>query len=552
MPAERFVTEESGPSRSRVYLLWVLPVVFLVGVWLWLVLSDGGYPARNWAFPALAVGVAGIAGASLLGYPRRPRQLSIVVLALFTAYSVWVFASNLWAGDTSRSWPASGRTFLYLLVLALALAYFTTTHGRTAFKYLLMAAPFVLLVVVIWRLWSARVLAGLFIGNRLGFPVGRPDETAALFLVSFWPLMWLAAGPREPAPIRGAALGLATGMVGLAILTQSRGAAWSLGISVVLMFALSPGRLRLLFYLVVPSLLMVYAFPHLNRYWTQDPAIASGGLAARTLTIAVLAGGFIGMIVALLEDWVKVSRRMKFIFGCILLLACAAALVYGSLTFAKDAGGPVTWFGDAWQRLASEPAAENAASDTTTGPLATRGDVWKASWQEFEHRLVIGSGEDARAAEVSLPAGPQAGSLALRILSDTGVVGAFFVFAAILLSVVGILWPRTAVALRRTGRGGGDVLEYGWQMALLGALAYWFAQTNLNQLWQIPAVTVPAVLMLAAAMASSGAPAGVLWPRLGGSVRPEGPLSQTFRIGLLVVSAALVILTVSAYFLDRV
>jgi hypothetical protein len=106
-------------------------------------------------------------------------------------------------------------------------------------------------------------------------------------------------------------LGLATGLLGLAVMTQSRGAAWSMAVTLVLMFALCPGRLRLLFYLVVPGFLMVYAVPQLSQYWTLGPETLEGAMAARVLTVVVIAAGFIGMILALLEGWIRVSRRMK-------------------------------------------------------------------------------------------------------------------------------------------------------------------------------------------------------------------------------------------------
>jgi hypothetical protein len=189
MPADRSVSDDSGPSGVRAYVLRALPIAFLVGIWLWLVFSAGGYTARDWAFPALAAGILGVAAASLLAYPRRPRQLSLAVLALFSAYALWVFASNLWGASSSRTWIASGRTFTYLLVLALGLAFFTSSRARASFKYLLMAASMVLLVVCIWRLWSASDLTQLFPANRFAYPIGHPDTVAALFLVPFWPLV---------------------------------------------------------------------------------------------------------------------------------------------------------------------------------------------------------------------------------------------------------------------------------------------------------------------------------------------------------------------------
>ena len=81
--------------------------------------------------------------------------------------------------------------------------------------------------------------------------------------------MWLAAGPAERAPVRGVALGLATGLVALAVMTQSRAAIYSLIVTLVIVFVISPIRLRTLLYLIVPGLLLTYAFPLLDRYWLE-------------------------------------------------------------------------------------------------------------------------------------------------------------------------------------------------------------------------------------------------------------------------------------------
>ena len=102
-----------------------------------------------------------------------------------------------------------------------------------------------------------------------------------------------------------------------------------------------------------------------------------------------------------------------------------------------------------------------------------------------------------------------------------------------------------------------------------------------------------AVLLLAAAVSATDGRAGTLWPRLGarlrrrpdgraddgeadredadddripatrgarrketrrrflrGRLRPDGPLSEVFRVGLIVSSAAVVILAASAYLLE--
>jgi len=542
--------EEGGPRSGAP--IWAAPFVVLIGVWLWLAFSSGGYVARLWLAPALALGLFGLVVALCIAYPRRPRQLSLAVLAFFGAYSLWVALSALWAESTTRVWMESGRTFGYLLVLALALVFFTDPGARRVFRYLLIAGAFVLLIICIWRLWATDDLARLFFVKRLAYPTSYPNNAAALFLVAFWPLMWLAAGPEERAPVRGVALGVATGLLGLAIMTQSRGAIWSLAISLVLMFALSPHRLRLLFYLLVPALLMIYEFPSLNRYWLEGPEMVGGGPGARTLVVAAITAAFIGMILALLERWVRVSGRMKAIFGTIVLAVVVAGGIYGAVALTSDIGGPFSWVSQTWRQFTADAATgtverseAQGASRFTTVSSGGRVNIWKVAWRQFEASPVLGAGGDNfvfqydRLRTLANYKPQQAHSIELQILGDTGVVGGIFAFGGILLALGGVLWPRCTAGWRgaretwlrrrkgpRDGetagadprmcnpRWGSDPKAYGWEMALLTGAAFWFIHASVDWLWQMPGVSIAALLLLAGAVAGVDARAGVMWPRL--------------------------------------
>ena len=511
------------------------------------------------------MGLFGLVVSLLAAYPRRPRQLALVVLALFASYAVWIALSALWAESTTRVWLETGRTFTYVLIFALALVYLADRGARRVFRYFLMAAALMLLLACVWKLWSTSDISGLFIGNRLSYPVSYTNNAAALFLVAFWPLMWLAASPEERAPVRGIALGLATGLLGLAIMTQSRGAVWSLAISLVLMFVVSPARLRTLLYLIVPALLMVYEFPSLNRYWLESPSAVGGGLAARTLVVASITAGFIGMIVALLERWVHVSRRMKAIFGTVVLLGALAAIVYGSIALTSDVGGPFKWVSQTWTQFTSGPGPGDSSNPGADSPSrltivssSGRVDIWRVAWTEFKDNPVLGVGADnfvfgydlLRSSEGARVKQPH--SLGLQILAETGVVGGALALGAILLALGGLLWPRCVAGWRgvrenwprrrRDAEGPGasprfcqprwgeDSSVYGWEMSLLVAVAYWFVHGSVDWLWQMAGVTIPALLMLAAALSGIDAHVDVMWPRWNrwlrirpAAARTEGP-----------------------------
>ena len=528
----------------------------LVGLWLWFAFSYGGYSARQWLPLSLVLGLLGLVVSLLAAYPRRPRQLSLTVLALFGCYSVWVAFSALWADSTTRVWMESGRTFSYLLIFALALVYFTDPAARRAFPYLLMAGALLVLAVCVWKLWSGDSIVWLFHQSRFYYPVSYTNNAAALFLVAFWPLMWLAAGPEERAPIRGAALGLATGLLALAIMTQSRGAVWSLAISLVIMFVVSPARMRTLIYLLVPGLLMVYGFPILNRYWLEGPEAVGGDIGARTLVVTAVTAAFIGMILALLERWVKVAGRTKVVFNTVVTLAAIVGLVYGSITLTSDVGGPLKSASQTWQQFFGQTTGPSEASSTSRLLVVSdsgRVDLWRVAWQEFEQAPVLGVGADnyvfqydrSRALELTVQ---QAHSFELQVLGETGLVGGFFAFGGILLALGGLLWPRCTAGwrgaretwLRRrrqadastpTGasvrccnpRWGSSPVVYGWEMALLAGAAYWLIHASVDWLWQMPGVTIPAVLFVAAGVAGVDARAGVLWPRVNRWLRFGAP-----------------------------
>ncbi len=81
-------------------------------------------------------------------------------------------------------------------------------------------------------------------------------------------------------------------------------------------------------------------------------------------------------------------------------------------------------------------------------------------------------------------------------------------------------------------RWGDRPLVYGWEMALLSGVTYWFIHANVDWLWQMPGVSIPALLFLAAAVASVSARVDVLWPRvnrwlrIGATPASRGPITE--------------------------
>lgn len=525
-------------------LIWTAPLLGLMGLWLWLAFSSGGNLPRHWLVYGLGLGFFGLLTAALITYPRQPRQLSLAVLGLCACCSLWTAASALWAESGNQVWLESARSFVYLLAFALAAAFLTHPQARRAFRHLIILSAFVLVAGTVVRLWTAGDPGSCFVGNRLSCPTGIPDGSAGLFLLLFWPLMWLAAGPEEKAPLRGTALGLATGLLALALMTQSLIGLAGLLLSAFFAFLVSPARLRMLFYLLAPGLLMLYEFPTFRRYWTQGAETIGGGLAGRSLLTAAVVAAFIGMVLALLERWVRVSRRMKFIFGVVVLLGLLAGVVYGSVQASQNPDGPVDWVAQLWENVTGQADQQSTAPvypQLALPGLNDRADIWTVAWREFLRSPVTGLGADGftfsydrlRTSETLTVQDPH--SLELQVLAETGAVGAAFLLGAGLLALAGILWPRCQAGLRRE-----HTLHYGWEMALLAGAVYWFIHASLDSLWATGGVTVGSIFLVAAALAEADAHKDPMWPRVR---RLCIPVAQAFRVFTMTAAAAVLVLT---------
>lgn len=559
------------PPSTRQTAVWAIPVVLLFGVWLVLAFSSGGYQQSQWLLPGLALALFALVVSALRAYPHPPRQLSMIVTALFGLYTVWVMLSALWASSLNSVWDESGRTLLYLLALTLALTFFTDAGARRAARYLLLAGGVALVGFAVYRIHGAGAAGGgleqLFLENRFAYPTSYPNNAAALYLLLFWPLVWVAADPRERAPVRSLSLATCWGLLALAILTQSRGGFWATAITLILLFVLSPARLRTLLYLLVPAGLTVWGFPDLNSYWRLGSEKVAAGVAVRVILLGMAVAAVVGVALALLERWVQVSRRMKMVFGAGVLVAVAASAIYGAVIFERQVGDPGQWLSESWNRFTAGKLTAIPGSGSTNSQdesaaasrfliLSTSGrwDIWRVAWGDFRASpwLGVGAGNYVYTYDRQRyrdTAGPprQPHSWELQTLSETGTVGGALFMGALFLGLGGMLWPRLRAGwegLRHNpqpGRWGADPRLYAWETMLAISVLYWMIHGSVEWLWNMPGVSLPAVLMLALGVASVDARAAVIWPRLHTS---PGKVSLWFR-RLLVATAAVTLVALA-------
>ena len=111
----------------------------------------------------------------------------------------------------------------------------------------------------------------LYVGGRLVAPISYVNAAAAFFLVGLWPALVLAARRELNPVLRALSLAAAAAMLAGWLGTQSKGGAVALAVSAVVVFAVVPGRLRLLVPTALTGVLVLSQYEPLTEpFRAQD------------------------------------------------------------------------------------------------------------------------------------------------------------------------------------------------------------------------------------------------------------------------------------------
>jgi hypothetical protein len=479
-----------------------LGAIVLFVVWA---TSEAGYPLTHWAPGALIVLVllAIALGALPLRLAETPRAVKLA-LACLAAYTTLSFLSILWAAAPGEAWEGANRTLLYLIVFAL----FALWPARGASAGLLVGvwtlAMVALAMYVTVRLdtTTGKSLGALFSGERLSYPAGYPNATAAQWLMAFWPALLLARSERVAWALRGLLAGGAVVLADVALLSQSRGSLYATPVMIVLAFAFVPQRLRT-FAIVVPIALGIGATaPLLLRVGDR---IGSGQTPSGAIHAAVIAIFLAALLVALLvatgamaED--RGSPSPALAAGVrrgltVLALATLTAIVAGGLV---ATGNPVKRVRHSWESFEGGYSTTAPVGGRLLGGLGSnRYDFYRVALDQFTAHPVLGIGVDNFQQQYlrvghseETPRYPH--SVELRTLSQTGLLGT-------LLAVVGL--GAALVAGWRAMRRTDDALAAAVAAAALGGFAYWVVHGSFDWFFEFAGLGAPAFALLGAACA---------------------------------------------------
>jgi len=515
-----------------------VPAVFaLVGVVIFCVWTqhDGGFAPEQWlpgALVMLGLLVSSLASDSVRSNLRSARS----PVLLFGLYTMWSYASIIWAQVRGDAVDGANRTLLYFCVFALFVGLPLSERLRVVLISAWGATIAVIGCVALRAAATASHPMGHFVQGRFASPISYPDANVAVLLMAFLSLLVIASRRETPLLLRTIAGAASSILVDLGLLGQSRGSLFALPLTLILLLIVSRNPLRFLGHLVVVAVAAAPAVPDLLYVYS---AVVNGGEYTTALRTASLWVGGSGLIaaagfaaVAVVDRRVRVPEATcaRLQRGLVMI---AAAVVAAGLVALLGFGHPLTRARTAWHDFTTNKAATAQTFHLTSGLGTSRYDVWRIALDQFANHPVGGVGADnyivgylqqRRTGETSRY--PE--STELRALSETGLVGGVLLAGFLLLAS-----RRAILAARRT-------VMPNAALACLAAFGYWFFHSSVDWFWEFPALTAPALMFLGLAGASlaevqSEQPGRALHGRV---VR----LSSRAGVSALAVGAAAVLL----------
>jgi tetratricopeptide (TPR) repeat protein len=531
---------DGAPSsvRRRRELVLALPGLLAVAMGVVLAVFDGGFPPTVW-YPAALFTLVLLTVSFVAASPALPRdRLILVGLAAYGLFVAWSFLGIAWADSPGDAWMASNRSLFYGLVLLLVATRPWRIASATAAVAIagLGVGAIAIGVLLIGALGDDPT--DLFLGGRLSHPAGYLNATANLWLIGYFPAVHLFAAGRIAWPVRVLALPVATVLLEMELLSQSRGAAIALGVTAVVYIAMTTSRWPALLTIATTVGLTALSFDVLtdvrdsvgrsglaSNFDDAIEAVALSALAALVLGLAVMAIALATR--STLERHRDRRLRVARWGDRALVLLALAAVVAGAVAI----GAPKPWLDARWDDFKNSgyTRADNGETRFSGGLGSNRYDFYRVSLDQFEEHPIRGVGGDNFAAAYlrerrTLEAPRYPHSLAFRVLSQHGLVGTLL-FVVFLVALVA---ASVRSRIRATREGAALVA------GALAAFVAFFVHALGDWLWSFPALGVLAFALLAVAAGLRGD--GDLETELGAGLR--GALAGRTALAALVLAAA--------------
>jgi hypothetical protein len=501
--------------------------------------------------PRLQIGIAFVGVGAAIGLLltrtlalRAPVEVWIGV-GLLAGFAVWCGVTLLWSVAPDRTWAHINRAVAYTLVIVLAIALASSLPRaieRFAYAWLLVA-----LATAFYAL-AGKIMPGVellgmdfnhtAVASRLRAPLEYWNALGLIMVLAIPIALRIAtdASRRDTTRLFGiTALFVLLVTLGM---TYSRGGVLAFFVAIVVLTLLGGQRLR---GLAVIGLTLVASIPVLGLSFSRpalkgihvplDERIPDGVLLG-----LVAAGSILFLLIAAwgllrLEERTEWNdERTQLVWrGLAATAAILALLLVGAI--ASYEGGPGEWGRDAWHKFTE--TSKDKVSDParlTSSNSGNRWVWWKEAAGAWSDKPIQGWGAGSFPVthrmyrDVELPV-QQPHNMPLQFLAETGIVGTLLVSGAIGFLLI--------VALARI-RGLTAGRERDLAVALFAGVVAWLVHGLVDWDWDIPGVTVPALLFL-------GLLAATPWrPRSGPPIFDRATGTRGALLGLACVVAGLI------------
>jgi O-antigen ligase len=469
--------------------------------------ANGGYFETSWGWAA--VGLLWLtAVAVILEPPLAPAATQAVFVLGLASLFAWTLASVLWAPAADEPVREAERLLVYLAA-ALALCF---VNGRWEASSVLVGVFVGVVLVSSYSLASVlfreQLDASLTTG-RLEEPIGYWNGLGIFAVLGVLIALGFVARGRTPVACASAAASLVL-LMPVIHFTYSRGAWLAMSLGMAVAIAVDPDRSRLLAALVVVGpapALAVYAASRAGPVADLDARMLGFELLLFAAGAAVL-----GLSFHTLRERIVLRRALSRLvaWGLALGAVSAAALV------AAAHGGPLQLAQDAWGEFKQPAPTITADPDSRLFDVSSlaRYQQWQVAGQMVDDHNWLGGGAGGyesywtrhRPVEFTVR---DAHSLYLETLAELGPVGLGLLLVALGAPVVAGVRARRHLLVPTA----------------LGAYAAYLAHAGIDWDWELPAVTLAAILCAGAIL------------RFDAGTRP--PLTADWRTSVAAVTVAL-------------
>ena len=459
--------------------------------------ADGGYFPTAWGWGAL-VGAWIVAAVLLIGNPARPTRLELTFAGAVVALAGWTWLSIVWSDDAVESVLEGQRMLLYATAaLALVLVVRKRSVGP-ALAGALAGLALPSLYGLGTRLFPDRL--GVFdpvAGYRLTEPVGYWNGMGILAAMGVLLAVGFAARARTISA-RALSAALVVLLLPTVYFTFGRGPWIALGVALVAAVALDGRRLQLIGVALTVGAPAAFGVLLASRYDAlrrEDAPVAlaadEGGRLALALLVLAAAAAALAAGFALAERRIVLPKRVRLAFAGALALAAIAVLVATVVRF----GGPVEIVERGYDAFDAPPPAvggPDIGERLFSFAGSYRVDVWKSAWSQYEANPVLGGGAGSyeqhwladRPFEHKVR---DAHTLYLETLAELGPLG-----LALLLLALGT--PLAAAVVARSQP---------LVPAAFAAYVAYLVHAGIDWDWELPALTVAALICAAAMLAAA-------------------------------------------------